>query len=96
MTLDGFVAFASPQEAPACDAVDPLPDRVTIDGVDAFVSLNGCLSASELHGLIWDIDLVTGGRGYDFTIDGHLTAAEAQALIDSITLRPATARTPSG
>jgi hypothetical protein len=96
MTLDGFIAFASPQEGPACDSVDALPAQVTVDGVEARVSLNGCLSASELHGLIWDVDLVSGGRGYDFTIDGHLTAAEALQLLNGVTLQPASARPPSG
>ena len=95
MTLDGFRAFASPA-GQTCEAVDALPSQVSVDGVEALVSLNGCLSASELHGLIWDVVLVSGGRGYDFTIDGHLTAAEALQLLDGVTLQPASARPPSG
>jgi hypothetical protein len=90
MGIDGFKAFASPQSS-TCTSVDPLPEPVRIDGVEATVSLNGCSSLSELGGLIWDVVLVTGGRGYDFTIDGHLTAAEAQAWLGSIRLDPAAA-----
>jgi hypothetical protein len=90
MGMDGFVAFASPQSS-VCTSIDPLVEPVTVDGIPANVSLNGCNSLSEIGGLIWDIEVVTGGRGYDFTIDGHLTAAEAQAWLNSISLEPATA-----
>lgn len=94
MGLEGFRAFASPQ-ASVCKSVDPLAEPLRVDGVAATISLNGCTSLSELNGLIWDVVLVTGGRGYDFTLDGFLTAAEAQAWLDGITLEPATAPPPS-
>ena len=90
MGLLDFRAFASPQGS-TCASIDPLSEPLRVDGVEALVSINGCRSLSELSGLIWDVVLVTGGRGYDFTIDGHLTAAEAQAWLNTIRLEPSTA-----
>lgn len=88
MGLDGFMAFAS---SGTCTSVEPLKEPVLVDGIEATVTLNGCASLSELNGLIWDVVLVTGGRGYDFTIDGFITSSEAQAWLGSISLDPGTA-----
>lgn len=90
MGIDGFRAFASPQGVP-CKTLDALQQPLAIDGVAAQVTLDGCASLSSLHGLIWDVVLVTGGRGYDFTIDGVITASEAQAWLESIKLDPSSA-----
>lgn len=92
MTMDGFRAFASPPIA--CEAKAPLPDPVLIDGVQALVSLNGCASLSNLGGNIYDLLVIKGGRGYDFTLDGDLTAAEAVAWLATIHLEPD--RAPTG
>ena len=73
-------------------AVQPLPDPVTVDGLPAFADLNGAHSLAELGGLIWDVVLVTpGGRGYNFTIDGFLSAEDVARWLNTIRLTPETA-----
>jgi hypothetical protein len=90
MDMTGFRAFASPQADP-CTPVAPLPKPVRIDGIDAFVSLDGCRSLAELGGNIYDVLVISGGRGYDFTLDGGLSADEALLWLATIRLEPATA-----
>ncbi len=109
MTMDQFRAFASPLSAPfnsdPCTPVAPLPVPVTIDSqarpgaspqpVEAVVSINGCGALAEFGGYIYDVDVIAGGRGYTFTIDGHITTADALAWLATITLEPASAPTGS-
>jgi len=90
MDLAGFRAWASPG-GQSCTLIDPLQEPLIIDGVQATISLNGCASLSELGGTIYDVVLVDGGRGYDFTIDGSVSSAEALAWFGSISLDPAAA-----
>ena len=108
MTMDGFRAFASPLSSPfnpdACAPVAPLPVPVMIDyqanpgkspqQVEAVVSINGCLALAELGGYIYDVEVIAGGRGYTFTLDGQLTTADALAWLATIKLEPASA--PAG
>jgi hypothetical protein len=96
MDLSGFMAFAS---SGACRPLDPLAhdpadprDQQVVDGVEATVTLDGCASLAELGGTIWDLVLVTGGRGYDFTIDGWISADDAKGWLDTIVLDPSAAR----
>jgi len=109
MTMDQFRAFASPLSAPfnadACTPVAPLPVPVMINDqadpraspqpVEAVVSVNGCDALAELGGYIYDVEVIAGGRGYTFTIDGHITTTDALAWLASITLEPASAATDS-
>ena len=108
-TMDQFRAFASPLSAPfnsdPCTPVAPLPVPVTIDSqarpgaspqpVEAVVGINGCDALAEFGGYIYDVEVIAGGRGYTFTIDGHITTADALAWLASITLEPASAPTGS-
>jgi hypothetical protein len=103
MTMDQFRAFASPLSAPfnsdPCSPVAPLPVPVMINyqaspaaspqPVEAVVSINGCNALAELGGYIYDVEVIAGGRGYTFTIDGHITTADALAWLATITLEPA-------
>jgi hypothetical protein len=109
MTMDQFRAFASPFSAPfqsdPCTPVAPLPLPVTIkyratpaaspQPVQAVVSINGCDALAELGGYIYDVEVIAGGRGYTFTLDGHLTTADVLAWLAAITLEPGSARTGS-
>jgi len=109
MTMDGFRAFASPFSSPftadACTTVAPLPVPVMINDqaspgaspkpVEAVVSINGCDALAELGGYIYDVEVIAGGRGYTFTLDGHLTTADALAWLATIKLEPASATTRS-
>jgi hypothetical protein len=109
MTMEQFRAFASPFSRPfnsdPCPSAAPLPTPLTIAErpnpgssprpVQAVVSINGCYAQAELGGYIYDVEVVAGGRGYTFTLDGHLTPADALAWLASITLEPATATAES-
>jgi hypothetical protein len=109
MTMDQFRAFASPYSSPfnssPCTPVAPLPVPVKINDqanpgaspkpVEAVVSINGCNALAELGGYIYDVEVIAGGRGYTFTLDGHLTTADALAWLATIKLEPASAPTGS-
>jgi hypothetical protein len=105
MTMDQFRAFAGPYGSPfnsgPCDPVAPLPTPLTLNGqlgpgaslqpVPAVVSINGCDALAELGGYIYDVEVMAGGRGYTFTIDGHISTSDALAWLAAITLDPASA-----
>jgi hypothetical protein len=109
MTMDQFRAFASPFSAPfqsdPCPPIAPLPVPLKINDqansaaspqpVEAVISINGCAALAELGGYIYDVDVIAGGRGYTFTLDGHVTTADALAWLATIKLEPVSARTPS-
>lgn len=84
--------FGSAENPFSCPPGDQLPKALTIDDAPAFVTLNGCPSEGGLGGLIWDVVVISGGRGYDFTIDGALESADAAAWLASIRLHPTSAR----
>lgn len=108
-SMGEFRSFASPFSSPfngsPCNFVAPLPEPVKIayradpgaspQPVEAVVSINGCYALAELGGYIYDVEVIAGGRGYTFTLDGHISTADALAWLASITLEPASARTPS-
>jgi hypothetical protein len=108
-TIDQFRAFASPFSAPfnsdPCTPVAPLPTPVMIDEqatpggshqpVEAVVGVNGCGALAEFGGYIYDVEVIAGGRGYTFTIDGHITTSDALAWLATLTLEPASAATGS-
>ena len=85
--------FAGAENPFSCAPGDRLPESLTIDAEPAFVTLDGCPSEAELGGLIWDVVVVSGGRGYDFTIDGAIGVSDADSWLGSIRLDPASART---
>jgi hypothetical protein len=108
MTMDQFRAFASPLSSPfnadPCTPVAPVPVPVMINDqanpggspkpVEAVVSINGCDALAEFGGYIYDVEVIAGARGYTFTLDGHLTTADALAWLATIKLQPASA--PAG
>jgi hypothetical protein len=84
--------FGNAENSFSCPPGDALPKALTIDGAPAFVTLDGCPSEGGLGGLIWDVVVISGGRGYDFTIDGALESPDAAAWLASIQLHPSSAR----
>jgi hypothetical protein len=84
--------FGSMENPFSCPPGDRLPDALTVDGAPAFVTLNGCPSEGGSGGLIWDVVVISGGRGYDFTIDGALGSPDAASWLASIRLHPTSAR----
>jgi hypothetical protein len=109
MTMDEFRAFASPFSKPynndPCPSIAPLPEPLRINyatnpaaspqPVEAVISINGCYAQAELGGYIYDVEVIAGGRGYTFTLDGHISTADAVAWLATITLEPASAPTAS-
>ena len=107
-TMEQFRAFANPLSSPfnpdPCSPVAPLPVPLEISyqansgaspqPLQAVVSINGCDALAELGGYIYDIEVIAGGRGYDFILDGHLTPADALAWLATVDLQPA--RVPTG
>jgi hypothetical protein len=105
MTMEQFRAFASPFSSPfnndPCPSLKPLPLPVMINvrpnagqglqKVEAVVSINGCAALAEFGGSIYDVEVIAGGRGYTFTLDGQLTQDDALRWLASITLEPSTA-----
>ena len=110
MTMDQFRSFASPYSSPfdpnPCPPLAPLPVPLKINAqatagaspkpVEAVVSINGCAALADLGGSIYDIEVIAGGRGYTFTLDGQLTTADALAWLATIELQPARATSGSG
>ena len=108
-TMDEFRGFASPYSSPfnsdPCTPVAPLREPVLIsyrknasaspERVAAVVSINGCAALAELGGNVYDVEVIAGGRGYEFILDGWLTPADAMAWLGAITLEPTTAPTGS-
>ena len=108
MTMEQFRAFASPLSSPfnssPCTPIAPVPVPVMIDyrapgkspqPLEAVVSVNGCDALAELGGHVYDVEVIAGARGYEFILDGHLTAADALAWLATIELEPASAPTGS-
>jgi hypothetical protein len=109
MTIDTFRAFASPFSAPfnndPCPPLAPLPVPLMLDyqasagatpqKVEAVVSINGCAALAELGGSIYDIEVIAGGRGYEFMLDGQMTVADALAWLATVELQPASVPTSS-
>ena len=85
--------FAAVENPFTCAPGDRLPKELAIDSASALVTLDGCPSEAELGGLIWDVVVISGGRGYDFTIDGDVSVSDASDWLSSIRLDPASART---
>jgi hypothetical protein len=105
MTMEAFRAFASPYSSPfqpdPCPPLAPLAEPVMIDyqaspganpqKVQAVVSINGCHALAELGWSIYDLEVIAGGRGYEFMLDGEISPADALAWLATIRLEPASA-----
>jgi hypothetical protein len=105
MTMEEFRGFASPYSSPfqpdPCTPLAPITGPVMIDyvaspgaspqQVQAVVSINGCHALAELGGSVYDLEAIAGGRGYEFTLDGDLSPADALAWLATVTLEPSSA-----
>ena len=110
MTIDAFRANAAPLAGPSnttpCTPIAPLSGPVLLEGqtspgaspqqVQAVVSINGCGALAELGGHVYDLEVIAGGRGYEFTLDGEISSADALAWLATITLEPARAAAATG
>jgi len=105
MAIDAFRALAAPLASPfnstPCSPIAPLSAPVLLQAqaskgaspqqLQAVVSIDGCGELAELGGHVYDVEVIAGGRGYEFTLDGQITAPDALAWLATITLEPASA-----
>jgi hypothetical protein len=56
------------------------------------IDLNDCPGAGRLGGRVFDIAVVAGGRGYNFTMEGRVDRAFFLAMLATVTFSPQTAR----
>lgn len=81
--------------SPVCEAVRPAPATIKVGDQDGTVAVNGCvnLGAGGMipGGRAYVVLLVTGGRAYDFILDGAVDPAYLETIMATVTLDPASA-----
>jgi hypothetical protein len=78
--------IAARSGAPACEGASKLPAQLVVGSAMGTVTLNGCLAEEGIvaGGVIYDVLVVVGSRGYDFTVDGVVDAAYVEALLATV------------
>jgi hypothetical protein len=66
-------------------------EEVSVAGQTATIDLNGCHGQGRLGGRVFDLVLVAGGRGYNFTMEGEVDHAMLLAMLATVSLDPASA-----
>ncbi len=72
---------------PTCTGSSTLDLNVTIGGEAGVVTLNGCSAKGGTvapGSVVYDVIVVHGNRGYDFTMDGHINAEYVMTILGSI------------
>ena len=64
-----------------------------VGGETGVIDLNGCGGLGRLRGRVFDVVVVSGGRGYNFTMEGDVDHALLLAMLASVSLDPAGAET---
>lgn len=81
--------------SPVCTAVHPAPATIPVGGQIGTVAVNGCVNLGSggmiPGGRAYVVLLVTGGRAYDFILDGAVDPAYLEAIMATVTLDPASA-----
>jgi hypothetical protein len=70
-------------------------EEVSVAGQSATIDLNGCHGQGRLGGRVFDLVLVAGGRGYNFTMEGDVDHAMLLAFLATVALDPASAAVAS-
>jgi len=74
--------------ATSCVGTSALPGTVPVGGEVGTVTLNGCKAAGggiAQGGLVYDVLVVSGNRGFDLTVDGLVDAGYVQAILATVT-----------
>ena len=66
-------------------------EEVVVDGQSATIDLNGCNGLGRLGGRVFDVVMVAGDRGYNFTMEGEVDHALLLAMLATVSLDPAAA-----
>ena len=67
------------------------PEQVPVADEMGTVDLNGCAGQGRLGGRVFDVAVVSGDRGYNFTMEGEVDHAFFLAMLAAVTLEPASA-----
>lgn len=86
--------------SPVCTAVVPAPETIPVGDQVGTVAVNGCVIPLQQSPVFagehaYVVLLVTGGRAYDFILDGAVDPAYIEAMMATVTLDPASAVDPS-
>jgi hypothetical protein len=63
-------------------------EQVSIGGQTGMLDANGCSGAKPFGGLLYDLAVVAGGRGYDFAAEGNVNHAFFLAMLATVTFSP--------
>lgn len=64
------------------------PEQVSVGGQTGTLDANGCPGAHPFGGLLYDLAVVAGGRGYDFAVEGQVDHAFFLAMLATVTFSP--------
>ena len=71
------------------------PEEVPVDGETGTIDLNGCAGQGRLGGRVFDVVVVSGDRGYDFTMEGDVDHDLLVAMLATVSFAPEEAREAS-
>ena len=80
--LDAYLA-----DSPSCGVREQIP----LGGGQATIDLNGCQGQGRLGGRVYDVVVVIGGRGFNFTMEGDVDHEFLLAMLATVTFDPASA-----
>jgi hypothetical protein len=66
-------------------------EQVPVGGETGTIDLNGCAGRGRLGGRVFDLVVVAGGRGYNFTMEGDVDHDLLVAMLATVSLDPAEA-----
>lgn len=66
-------------------------EQVAIGGQIGTIDLNDCPGMGRLGGRVFDIAVVVGGRGYNFTMEGRVDRGFFLAMLAAVTFSPKSA-----
>jgi hypothetical protein len=69
-------------------------EHVPVGDAAGTITLNGCAGQGRLGGQVFDVAVVSGGRGYDFTMEGAVDHAFFLAMLATVTFQPKRAAQP--
>ena len=77
--------------APACGDEG---EKVPVGDAMGTIGLNGCDGLGRLGGKVFDLAVVSGGRGYNFTMEGEVTHELFLAMLATVDFEPKRAKLP--
>jgi hypothetical protein len=69
-------------------------ERVPVNGQVGTIGLNGCAGQGRLGGKVFDLVVVSGNRGYNFTMEGNVDRDFLLAMLATVKLHPLSAKEP--